>query len=212
MSEYHKIVTVWERDPDTKFRTLIDGKWATPEFAYLKDAQWVWTEKVDGMNIRVMWDGANVSFGGKTDAAQIPTTLLNVLRDMLTPDLLNCFLKGPTTLYGEGYGAKIQKGGGLYRKDQGFVLFDVKCGNWWLKREDVALIGQNLKCGFVPTIGSGTLSSMVEVVRNGFESCWGRFPAEGIVARPDVELFCRSGVRVITKLKTKDFSSAKGGA
>ena len=28
-------------------------------------------------------------------------------------------------MYGEGYGAKIQKGGGNYRQDQDFVLFDV---------------------------------------------------------------------------------------
>lgn len=27
------------------------------EFDYLKDNTWIFTEKVDGTNIRIMWDG-----------------------------------------------------------------------------------------------------------------------------------------------------------
>jgi len=37
------------------------------------------------------------------------------------------------------------------------------------------------------------------------ESVWGDFQAEGIVARPGVELFDRAGRRIITKLKCRDF-------
>jgi hypothetical protein len=57
----------------------------------------------------------------------------------------------------------------------------------------------------VPIIGEGNLESMVSFCRNGFKSQWGDFIAEGIVAKPKVELQTRAGSRVITKLKYKDF-------
>jgi hypothetical protein len=110
-------------------------------------------------------------------------------------------------LYGEGYGAKIQKGG-LYRPDQSFVLFDVWINGWWLKRKDVHDIAAKLNIDRVPIIGTGTLQAMEHMVRQGFNSQWGPFPAEGIVARPAVELRTRRGDRVITKLKTRDFRNA----
>ena len=59
----------------------------------------------------------------------------------------------------------------------------------------------------VPIIGRGMLHDMIDRVRCGFTSTWGDFPAEGIVARPAVELKARNGARIITKIKTKDFVS-----
>lgn len=116
------------------------------------------------------------------------------------------FPDGDVCLYGEGYGAKIQKGGGNYCPDQDFVLFDIKIGEWWLLRLDVEDIAQKLSLDVVPVIGSGTLYEMVEIVKEGFNSQWGDFLAEGIVARPSVELKTRRGDRLITKVKCKDFS------
>ena len=43
---------------------------------------WEWTEKVDGTNIRLIWDGHNVSFAGRTDKAQIPDHLLEKLEQL----------------------------------------------------------------------------------------------------------------------------------
>jgi len=51
MKEYHKIETLLDRDE--KFK-VIQGKWRLPEFEYLQDNQWMFTEKVDGTNIRIM--------------------------------------------------------------------------------------------------------------------------------------------------------------
>jgi len=31
MKEYHKIPTVWKRDTETRFKTIIEGACATPE-------------------------------------------------------------------------------------------------------------------------------------------------------------------------------------
>ena len=84
-------------------------------------------------------------------------------------------------------------------------MFDIKIGHWWLQRKDVEIIGKNLGLDVVPIIGKGTLRDMVDTVQRGLNSKWGDFKAEGIVARPIVELRTRSGDRIITKLKNKDF-------
>ena len=109
-------------------------------------------------------------------------------------------------MYGEGYGAKIQKGGGNYRPEQDFVLFDIKIGDWWLQRPDIEEIANQLDIDIVPIIGSGTLEDMIAMTEKGFHSRWGKFDAEGIVARPAVELKARNGGRIITKIKHKDFT------
>jgi hypothetical protein len=209
MKEYHKIQTVFKRDPETKFKTLIDGDFSLPEFEYLKDNLWVFTEKVDGTNIRVMFDGENITFGGKTDRAQIPTDLINRLNERfltITQKALfkSVFSSDEVCLYGEGYGPKIQKGGN-YRDDQDFVLFDIKIGEWWLERKNVEGIANQLNLDVVPIIGEDTLSKMIEITQAGFNSKWGHFVAEGIVARPKTELKSRNGSRIITKIKHKDF-------
>ena len=208
MEAYHKIQTVFKRDPETKYKTLLVGQYSLPEFEYLANNKWLFTEKVDGTNIRVMFDGETITFGGKTENAQIPSPLVAKLNARFLPrrDLFVSIFPEGVCLYGEGYGAKIQKGGGNYRPDQDFVLFDVKVGQWWLNRGDVAEIALKLGLDIVPYIGSGTLPTMVDFVRSGFNSRWGDFLAEGIVARPDVELKARNGKRIITKLKYKDFA------
>ena len=208
MHKYHKIPTVWKRDPATNHKTLIEGEWATPELAYLAHNEWVFTEKIDGTNIRVMWDGQAITFGGKTDRAQLPAKLVKRLNEMFLPqtatfaDKFDC----PVCLYGEGYGAGIQKGGGDYGATQEFALFDVKVADWWLQREDIDDVAGALSLYVVPVVGAGTLHDLVAKVSNGIPSLWGPFSAEGIVARPAVELFARNGKRIITKLKCRDFA------
>ena len=210
MKEYHKIQTLFKRDEKTK--RIIEGDWTLPEFEWLKDNQWVFTEKVDGTNIRVMWDGKRVIFGGKTDNAQIPVFLLYKLQELFEGTAKRQMFvekfgeEGNVSLYGEGYGAKIQKGGGNYISDGvDFVLFDVKIGDWWLERENVKDIGDYFKIKVVPIIGEGTLEDAIKMTRKGFNSMWGNFTAEGIVARPKMELKNRKGERIITKIKYRDF-------
>lgn len=207
MKEYHKIQTVFLRDPANNHKTLLEGLFSLPEFNYLQNNIWAFTEKVDGTNIRIMVNEGAITFGGKTDRASIPAHLLNRLNDVFLPkseQLAEIFADG-ACLYGEGYGAKIQKGGGNYRPDQDFVLFDVKVGEWWLQRDAVEDVAAKLGIDVVPVIGFGTLNEAVEMTRKGFVSQWGKFTAEGIVARPHTELKARDGSRIITKIKYKDF-------
>lgn len=202
MREYHKINAVWKRDENGN---LLEGQYSLPEFMYLAENEWLFTEKVDGTNIRVMWDSETVRFGGKTDNAQIPAPLIARLQDLFPVEHFEA-LPFPTCLYGEGYGAKIQKGGGNYKPDGvDFVLFDVWIDGWWLKRGDVLDIAEKLNIDTVPIIGSGTLQNAIDIVKEGFDSRWGGFRAEGLVMRPLVELFARNGERIIAKIKMKDF-------
>ena len=207
MKEYHKIQTLFKRDPATQYKTLLEREFSLSEFEYLSQNEWVFTEKVDGTNIRIMFDKEKITFGGKTNDAQIPAVLVQRLNERFLHQLetFKSIFSDGVCLYGEGYGARIQKGGGNYRKDQDFVLFDVKVGDWWLQRKDVEQIAHQLSIDVVPIIGRGTLQEMVEKTRSGFMSQWGDFMAEGIVARPKVELKTRSGERIITKIKYKDF-------
>ncbi|HKX46197.1 MAG TPA: RNA ligase family protein [Planctomycetota bacterium] len=211
MSEYHKIDSVFKRDPATKHKTMLFGQFSRPEFEYLADRPWVWTEKVDGTNVRVMLNAGAVSFGGRTDAAQMPVPLSEYLRATFTNErVAGCFEPGTdAVLYGEGYGAKIQKGGGRYLADRvGFILFDVRVGRWWLVREAVEEIAAKLAVPVVPIVGRGTLAEAVEFARVGFKSRAAddaTLDAEGLVMRPSVELSDRGGHRIITKIKARDF-------
>jgi len=205
MKEYHKIQSVFKRDMQNKGR-LLSGQWSLPEFEYLANNRWTFTEKVDGTNIRVMWDGEQVSFGGKTDNALIPAKLVATLRKLFPDGRLfaSAFDGGGVCLYGEGYGAGIQNGG-EYRPDQDFVLFDVRVGLWWLRREDVEDVARKMALDVVPVVGCGTLHECIDMVQRGFKSAWGNAQAEGIVARPVVELCGRDGCRIVAKVKCRDF-------
>lgn len=215
MKQYHKIITLFKRNPEN-MKYVLEGEWAEPELEYLKDNEWEWTEKVDGTNIRVMWDGASVSFNGKTDSAQLymplveklQATFSTITQRMKFKEMFNGDDVNPiqVCLYGEGYGDKIQKAGKLYKSGEvDFVLFDVKIGDWWLQRKDVEDVAVKLGIKVVPIVGRGTLTKAVELVKGGLQSQWGEFEAEGLVCRPSTELFTRDGKRVITKIKSRDF-------
>lgn len=206
MTKYHKIDSLFKRDMTHPRKPLIIGDWAAPVFDYLQYNNWTFTEKVDGTNIRVIIGNGAVTFDGRTDNAAIPAPLVKRLQEQFlsqSDTLLTAFPDG-AVFYGEGYGAKIHNGG-LYRPDQAFVLFDVKVGRYWLQRDNVEDIGAKYGIDVVPVITTGTLHDAISYVRHGFNSQWGAFKAEGIVARPSVELQDRGGHRIITKIKHRDF-------
>lgn len=203
MKGYHKINSIFKRDLKTNKFT---HEYSRPEFEYLKDCQWEFTEKVDGTNVRISWDGNEVKFGGRTDNAQMPMPLIERLQILFTKEkLASCFPEGgEVVLYGEGYGGKIQSGG-KYKPEVDFVLFDVCVGPWWLKREAVNEVAFNISIQAVPVIGYGTLAVAIDLVRDGLKSTWGDFIAEGLVIRPAIDLTARNGERIITKVKGRDF-------
>lgn len=209
MSEYHKIQTIFKRDMANKGKMLLEGQWTFPEFEYLADNIWVFTEKVDGTNTRVIYRNGSIEFGGRSEGSQIPAKLVTRLNEVFLPlqsRFAEIFGDAEVILYGEGHGAGIQKGGENYRENQDFVLFDVRVGPWWLSRDNVEDVARKLEIGVVPVIGEGTLHDAVRLAKAGIKSVWGDFEAEGIVARPKVELCTRNGQRIITKIKCRDFA------
>lgn len=208
LEEYHKIESLYERNHENK--KLIEGRFVNPTVDYLKDNVWLFTEKIDGTNIRVFWDGHKVSFWGRTDKAQIPQKLANRLMQLFggeTNEQLfeQKFGDTPVMLVGEGYGAGIQGVGGLYSSEQDFILFDVMIAGNWQPRESVDDIACYFNLKLVPIALVGTIQHAVDYVKTKPMSAIGKAPSEGVVGRPFLELKDRTGKRVIVKIKVRDF-------
>lgn len=211
MKEYHKIETVFNRDTEGT-KKLIDGDFRNETVKMLQNINWIWTEKVDGTNIRIHWDGHKVEFGGRTERAQIPVDLVNFLNAKFNnPETEELFEQkfgdSDVIMFGEGYGRKIQGVGSLYRPDDvSFILFDVCIGDVWLKRDSVEDIAKAFGIDVVPIAGIGTIRQAIDFVKGHPKSILSdKAPMEGVVVRPECELFDRMGRRLIVKIKVNDF-------
>jgi hypothetical protein len=208
MIEYHKIEGLYARDMEGT-KQLIEGVFRNPAVEFLKDNTWQFTEKIDGTNISVCWDGHTVTFNGRTEKAQIPAHLVNFLKATFgTPEAEQIFEEKfgetPVILFGEGYGPKIQSGG-AYRPDVSFILFDVLISNNWQPRESVEDIAKAFGIDIVPIIFEGTIQEGVDFVKTKPKSTIGTANMEGLVGRPKIEMRDRCGKRVIVKIKVADF-------
>jgi hypothetical protein len=205
---YQKIPGPFKRKGDNS--GVNPAEWSSWELNSLKDTHWLFTEKVDGTNIRIVWDGYRVSFGGRSDNAQIPGPLLAYLEKTFGgPDNETLFEEkfglSEVTLYGEGYGPKIQKGGGNYRSDVSFVLFDVLIDGYFLLRPDVEDVAEFFHIDAVPLKFIGSLREAIKFVAEEYRvSSWGDFEPEGLVGTTITGLKDRHGNRIIVKLKLRD--------
>ena len=208
MVEYNKIDTVFNRDIYGTKRLIVDS-WRNEAVEYLKDSRWQFTEKFDGTNIRVIWDGHSISFAGRTDKAIIPQHLLEYLnKTFSTQEVEQLFEQvygdKQVILFGEGYGYKIQNGGN-YRNDVSFILFDVMIGENYQERQWVEETAVMLGVDVVPIVLEGTIEEAIEFVKKHPKSTVGTAFMEGVVGRPAVELRDRTGKRIIVKIKYSDF-------
>lgn len=212
MIPYIKINTTFERDTEGT-KKLIEGKFRNETVEYLKNNTWLCSEKIDGTNIGIVWDGHKVSFQGRTERAQIPAPLVNKLNELfggtVNEEMFEQkFGEMNVILYGEGYGPKIQKGGGLYRDDVSFILFDVYLPdqNLWLKRDAVEDIAKSFGIDVVDIVLTGTLQEAIDFIKTKPKSHIGNANMEGLVCRPAIEMLGRMGRRVIIKIKVCDFA------
>lgn len=226
MQPYPEIKNLFKRDLNKEsptFGKAIMGDFTMPEYEVLFLSDWEATEKIDGTNVRVIWDGSDVQYLDRRGKGELPPILTKGLKVLLPQrDLSRAFGSQVTTLYGEGYGAGIQKGGDRYIPDDvGFILFDVfvpdrnAFGGWWLQRDNLEGIAESLQIPVVPIIGKNGASGKIgdtmllyqgmHIVKNGLKSTFGDFDAEGLVLRPKVQLFARTGERLIVKVKGRDY-------
>lgn len=212
--KYQKINTVYKRDIYGKITDeMVDNAKKFGNLIYGG------TEKIDGTNIRVEYikDGSITStkFGGRTNKAQIPKKLLEHLQETFTFERLQSAFGTDNIhviLYGEGYGAGIQKGGGLYRKDNAFILFDVDVrmddGNFIaLLQDNVEDIANTMFIPFAPEVFKGTILEAIKFVKDGQSSVVSQEykVAEGLVLKQEDGLMSRTGKRLMFKVKIRDF-------
>lgn len=206
MKEYIKIPNIFKRDITTK--KLIEGEYEREEFKYLKGLQWYATEKIDGTNIRVFWDGYRVSLAGRNEKSLIPKELMQRLEEIFLGESNEELFEGvfgtkQVILYGEGYGGKIQGNNGY--GDYDFILFDVMIDGCWLSRENVIGIAEALGIKVVPVMGIGTLPEIVEWIKNKPMSLFREREVEGFVCKPVVPMYYRNGEPITVKVKCRDF-------
>lgn len=173
----------------------------------------------------------SVRFAGKTDNAEIPKELKEYMEAHYPEDVvlaalgLKSFIPRNEfdahgwndiddvpdmyTIYGEGYGRKIQKVGAQYIADGvGFIIFDVKVNNLYLKVDARNEIAAKMATPVAPNMGYFTLDEAIDFVRKGFKSNIAEdknMIAEGLVLRTDTGLLNRMGKRLIVKVKHQDF-------
>ena len=219
---YVKINTLWKRNMEKGENKgkIIEGEYSRPEFKNIK--LWRTSEKIHGCNTKIIYTSGKyplytdkVKFGGKTDDAQIPSNLLKYLQQTFTVEKIEKALmfKGElpkkAVLYFEGYGPKIQKGGGRYRDDASVILFDAYIDGWWLDQDNVTDIANKLGIDRVPELGIMTEDEIIDLVKNKQPiskiSKDITYVAEGIVARSYPLMLFRDGTPIMFKLKVVDF-------
>lgn len=210
--------------PHNKFIDTSNG-FTRPTFGMVKN--WVVTEKIDGMNMRIHANQNDEFFiGGKTERAQIPNDLVENIEGLFGMDntdrsrnILDALKEigydgYNVTLFGEGYGPGIQ-GGAHYREDKGFILYDARFSkddgrSFYAPFSDVQEIGAALN---IPVVRSFELQDATMIYNWMRETITGYdcefeegdgYECEGIVAYPLVPLYDSFGERIVFKLKIED--------
>lgn len=117
----------------------------------------------------------------------------------------------PIYIYGEYFGAGIQKCGSRYiQNGNAFRVFDIKQQGWWTPKDVRDSLCKGLGLDTVPFLGIMTLKEIEDKVRGGFTTQFEgaadpTMLEEGIVARPTIPLCDGSGNRIIVKVKYCDY-------
>lgn len=205
MNEYRKIANVFKFD--AKYKNIVG---LNEPFNSLKNLVWVGTEKVDGTNIRIIWDGYKIEIKGRTDNAQFQGELYDTLSQMfLTKEMEyvfeQIFENKEVVIYGEGYGPKIQAGGGLYSDKPKFIVFDINIDGHYLKRANVLDICEKLNLDVVPDIFLGTIDEAKKFVSKHPSSTINeKHEMEGLVLELPLEIFDKNGNPLKCKVKYRD--------
>jgi hypothetical protein len=208
-----------------------------PEFSLVDPHAWFFTEKIDGTNVRLIMReeiaGAGdelrhyVELRGRTDRANMPGDLKVEVSSEQIARLFGAFEMPPfsiITLYGEAYGAGIQKGGG-YSPTKRTRFFDMvtQSRQYTEEHDDLGLSLPSFRTwahlnratsilglDTVPIIHFGNIPWAVDAVAAGIPSIVAEqdggsgVEMEGLVGRTEPYLYDFRGHRVFFKIKTKD--------
>ena len=206
--EYPKINSLFKRNE--KDHSFIIGDYSCPEFNSIK--QWRVEEKIDGTNVRIVYDPTEESINiyGRSKDSKMPDLLSQFLKDYFTIDKLKSAfpeLKSRCILYGEGFGGYIQSAGKNYQENIGFMLFDILVDRWWLAHDTIETKASLLQIPVPPILGTMSEKEIIEFILSKPTSNCSKHKQimEGVVARSEPMMLFRNGKPIIWKLKVKDF-------
>ena len=206
MKEYQKIESLYKFDNNLK---KFIPEFYNPIVDYLKTLPWIVSEKIDGTNIRVHWDGHRVSWSGRTDTSELPKEVQHVLESTFGESEIifeQTFGEKDVLLFMECYGGKIQ--GGLYGGTERLIGFDVMVEGIYLNKLIIKDIFNKFGVPTVEFYQVPHLSDAIEYVQEHTEPSVycenGTTQIEGLVCVPFERLYDHQGKRIIVKIKKKD--------
>ena len=208
--KYQKIGNIFKFD--AKYREILD---LNEPYSSLANITWIGTEKIDGTNTRIYWDGYRFEFGGRQDNSVIQENVMEMLNKTFDQKMEyifeQVFGEKKVYLFGEAYGPKVQTNGHLYGNEVKFILFDVNVDGYDLDRNSVNDVADKLGLDAVPVLFEGTIPEAIQYVRQGRKSTINSdHIMEGIVLEPkNMMLYERGGKRIKCKVKYMDM--IKGG-
>lgn len=216
-TKYEKFSSPFKKD-DKFFNTI--------EMAQnLPVGTWIKTEKIDGTNIRIILTKPEEGMLQVKREVHIASRKLILNReDKGSNQYLDCLkdvnlhkieeyfkdVDSTVTIYGEGYGAGVQKGG-IYSKEKRFRVFDIRIGEAYQDFEYVKKVCLDNQLNLVPIIGEvreitygECHNSLVKFKETLLKEGDGGKP-EGIVYKFEPVLLNKYKERLIFKVKFKDF-------
>ena len=178
------------------------------EVFYLKDNIWIGSRKCDGTNCRVLFDGNEVFYNGKTNRANFSNDQKEYIEETFKEEIFEEYFrkegKSPrVVIFGELVGPKIQNGDNNSFKELEFIVFDVLINNVFLDVENIKQIAKyfNLRSSYDLLTIKGSLYQLQEIVKDK------DFKYEGLVVKPLVELYTKNKNRLILKIKKRDYGN-----
>lgn len=209
MKEYHKIPVLWKFDKETK--KYIKGMFYDQSVLELRKNRWLFTEKIDGMNFRIHWDGHSLQYAGRTDSTMFSAEQIEFIEKELVNEeketiFEQTFQDKVVTVYGELFGNKIQNGGD-YTEGKGlaFRVFDIEINDVFFRKPDmIDLCDDELGYDSVGILFYGTIEQGLKYVEKNDKSTYGTAKLEGLVGTPVGDFRDRLGKRIIVKIKKRD--------
>ena len=211
MEEYQKIETLYKFDQATKSYLK---EFYNPIVEYLAPLPWIASEKFDGTNIRVHWDGHRVEWSGRTDASVLPKEVQETLAAAFGDSEVTfeqTFGEKDAILFMECYGGKVQ--GGIYGGHERLIGFDVMVDGLYLNKAEAAELFPKFGIEPVEFFEVASLQEAVDIVKEGRLASHneGDRPTrmEGLVCVPKMRLFDGNGKRIAVKIKARDLAKVR---
>lgn len=211
MIEYQKIETLYKFDNTTKTYTK---EYYSPYVEYLQSNEWIASEKIDGTNVQVEYDGHTVSFHGRTERTNFPKEVLQVLTETFADTEVTfeqLFGDKQVILFMECYGGKIQ--GGLYGGKERLIGFDVMVNGSYLDKMCIKDIFDKFGVETVQFFKVSELDVAIDIVKEDnviSPHCEkGTTKIEGLVCVPAIRIYDNHSKRIIVKIKTRDLKKLK---